>query len=82
MANLAKIKTPMQEAEPNIRNKNFSEVALGYTEEEAIQEANRCLNCKNKPCVLGCPVNVSIPQFIALIQQGKFQEAADKVKEM
>ena len=64
MPNMINTKTPMPEQEPNIRNKNFKEVALGYTEEMAINEAQRCLNCKNKPCVSGCPVNVRIPEFI------------------
>ena len=59
--NNSKIKTPMPSQDPNVRNSNFQEVALGYTEEMAVSEAERCLNCKNKPCVSGCPVNVRIP---------------------
>ena len=60
---------------PLVRNKNFKEVALGYDAETAIDEAKRCLNCKNQPCVAGCPVNVAIPEFIALVAEGKFEEA-------
>lgn len=68
-------KTPMPEQEPNIRNKNFEEVSTGYTEEMAINEAKRCLNCKTKPCVTGCPVNVRIPEFIAKVAEGDFVAA-------
>lgn len=68
-------KTPMPSQDPNVRNKNFKEVALGYTEEMAIGEAQRCLNCKNKPCVSGCPVNVRIPEFVAKVAEGDFAEA-------
>lgn len=68
-------KTPMPSQEPNIRNKNFDEVALGYTEEMAVGEAERCLNCKNKPCVNGCPVNVRIPEFIEKVAAREFEEA-------
>ena len=65
----------MPEQDPNVRNKNFLEVATGYTEEMAMEEASRCLNCKNKPCVSGCPVNVRIPEFVAKVAEGKFEEA-------
>lgn len=71
----------MPEQEPDIRNKNFSEVALGYTEEMAVREAKRCLECKNRPCMGGCPVNVKIPEFISLIAEGKFEEAYETIKE-
>lgn len=71
-ANMQPEKTRMAEQAPDIRNKNFEEVALGYTEEEAINEANRCLGCKNRPCVSGCPVGVPIPEFIAKIKEGDF----------
>ena len=81
MANMSLEKVKMPEQEPNIRNKNFKEVALGYTEEMAKEEAERCLNCKNKPCVNGCPVNVQIPDFISLIKEGDFQGAYDKISE-
>lgn len=75
MPNMCPTKTAMPEQDPNVRNKNFEEVALGYTEEMAINEATRCLNCKNKPCVNGCPVNVPIPDFIAHVAKGEFEEA-------
>ncbi|MBO5231972.1 MAG: NADPH-dependent glutamate synthase [Clostridia bacterium] len=61
--------------EPDVRNKNFYEVALGYTEEMAINEARRCLNCKNKPCVSKCPVGIDIPAFIAKVAEGDFEAA-------
>ncbi len=64
---------PVQD--PLVRNRNFQEVALGYSEEAAIDEAKRCLNCKNRPCVEGCPVRVHIPEFIAMVAEGKFEEA-------
>lgn len=60
---------------PEIRAKNFKEVALGYSEETAVAEAQRCLNCKNRPCVSGCPVNVHIPDFISKIKEGDFEGA-------
>ncbi|MEL4105753.1 NADPH-dependent glutamate synthase [Oscillospiraceae bacterium WX1] len=75
MANMDKKKTPIPEQEPQVRNKNFEEVALGYTEEMAKNEAARCLNCKNKPCVEGCPVNVRIPEFIGKISEGDYEAA-------
>ena len=68
-------KTEMPHLDPLVRNKNFEEVTLGYTEEMAMAEAKRCLHCKNKPCVSGCPVNVQIPDFIEKIAEGKFEEA-------
>ncbi len=60
---------------PEVRAHNFSEVALGYDQETAIAEANRCLNCKNRPCVAGCPVNIHIPEFIAKVKEGDFEAA-------
>ena len=75
MPNMSLNKVAMPEQEPTIRNKNFKEVSLGYTEEMAIEEATRCLNCKHKPCVQGCPVNVQIPDFIAKIAEGDFDGA-------
>ena len=75
MANMRLDKNPMPEQEPLVRNKNFEEVALGYTAEMAIDEAKRCLNCKNRPCVSGCPVNVRIPDFIAKVAEGDFDGA-------
>lgn len=65
----------MPTQEPEIRAKNFNEVSLGYTEELAVLEANRCLNCKNAPCVSGCPVNINIPQFISYIKERDFEKA-------
>ena len=59
----------MPTQEPQVRSHNFDEVALGYTEEIAIAEAQRCLNCKNQPCVNGCPVNINIPDFISKIKE-------------
>lgn len=81
MANMSLEKVRMPEQEADIRNKNFLEVALGYTEEMAIEEAVRCLNCKTKPCVAGCPVNVQIPEFIGLIADGNFEEAYLTIRE-
>lgn len=68
-------KHPMPCQKPLVRNRNFKEVALGYDENTAIEEAKRCLNCKHRPCVSGCPVNIAIPDFIALVAEGKFEEA-------
>ena len=68
-------KNPMPSQDPNVRNKNFLEVALGYTEEQALDEAARCLHCKNHPCVDGCPVNVRIPEFIAKIVERDYEGA-------
>ncbi|MFZ2537329.1 MAG: NADPH-dependent glutamate synthase [Oscillospiraceae bacterium] len=75
MPNMSPKKLPMPEQAPNIRNKNFLEVSLGYTEKMAIEEATRCLNCKNRPCVSGCPVNVYIPEFITAVSKGDFAKA-------
>lgn len=75
MPNMSLVKNKMPEQEPNVRNKNFKEVSLGYTEEQAIDEAQRCLNCKHKPCVSGCPVNINIPDFIQQVAEGNFEEA-------
>ena len=72
MPNMNTEKLKMPEQAPDIRNKNFKEVALGYTEEMAVEEAQRCLNCKNKPCISGCPVHVRIPEFIAEVAKGNF----------
>lgn len=68
-------KTPIQEQKPEVRNQNFDEVVLGYSPEEAIAEAKRCLQCRHKPCVKGCPVNVPIPEFIQAVSTGDFEEA-------
>ncbi len=68
-------RNPMPNQDPLVRNKNFKEVALGYDAETAVAEAKRCLNCKNKPCVSGCPVNIYIPEFIAYVAAGEFEKA-------
>ena len=81
MANMQMNKTPMPEQAPDIRNANFKEVALGYTMEQAINEAKRCLNCKNRPCVSGCPVGVRIPEFIAKVAEGDFEGAYAVIKQ-
>ena len=75
MPNMSPKKNPMPTQDPKERSCNFNEVALGYTKETAVDEAQRCLNCKNKPCVSGCPVNVRIPEFVAKVAEGKFEEA-------
>ncbi len=75
MADMRPQKQPMPELAPEIRNKNFEEVALGYTEEQAVAEANRCLQCKHQPCVGACPVQINIPAFIQKVQQREFEEA-------
>lgn len=74
-----KVEMPVQDA--NVRNKNFEEVALGYTAEQAMEEALRCLQCKHKPCVNGCPVNVQIPEFISKVAEGDFEQAFQIIKE-
>lgn len=73
-------KTPMPEQAPEVRNKNFSEVALGYTAEQAVAEADRCLQCRHQPCVQGCPVSVPIPRFIKKIKEGDFTGASEIIK--
>ncbi|PKM73836.1 MAG: glutamate synthase (NADPH), homotetrameric [Firmicutes bacterium HGW-Firmicutes-16] len=75
MADMSPNKNAMPEQEPQVRNKNFLEVSLGYNADLAKSEANRCLNCKNKPCISGCPVNVRIPEFITKCAEGEFEEA-------
>ena len=75
MANMSLQKNPMPSQDPNVRNKNFEEVALGYTEAQALDEAARCLNCKNRACMQGCPVMVHIPEFIAEVAKGDFEAA-------
>ena len=75
MPNMSLKKNEMPSQEPQVRNKNFLEVALGYTEEQALDEAQRCLHCKNKPCVSGCPVGINIPDFIEKVAQRDFEGA-------
>ena len=77
MANMSLKKVEIPQQEPNVRNKNFDEVTLGYTPEMAIEEASRCLNCKNPMCVGGCPVNLNIPAFIKCVSEGNFKQAYD-----
>ena len=81
MANMAPNKNPMPTQAPEVRAHNFDEVALGYSEETALDEALRCLNCKNHPCVTGCPVNIHIPEFIAKIQEGDFEGAYQVIQQ-
>ncbi|MBP0989934.1 MAG: NADPH-dependent glutamate synthase [Oscillospiraceae bacterium] len=74
-------KTPVEARDPQERIKDFKEVSFTYTPEQAMAEAKRCLNCKNSPCVAGCPVGVKIPEFIKLIAEGKFEDAYGKIVE-
>ncbi|MEA5047992.1 MAG: NADPH-dependent glutamate synthase [Eubacteriales bacterium] len=80
MPNMRLTKLPAREQAPDVRNKNFNEVSQGYDEAMAIDEAKRCLNCKHKPCVSGCPVNVRIPEFIQFVTEGKFMEAYEVIR--
>ncbi len=75
MANMTPNKNPMPVQGPAVRNGNFDEVALGYTEEQAVNEAERCLNCKHRPCVGGCPVAIDIPGFIMKVKGRDFKGA-------
>ena len=77
MANMSLTKNEMPTQNPDIRNKNFLEVSLGYTKEQAISEAKRCLNCKHKPCISGCPVQIDIPSFIEKVAEGDFEPGYD-----
>ena len=79
MANMSLEKIKMPEQAPDVRNKNFEEVTLGYTAEMAVEEATRCLNCKHKPCIAGCPVNVKIPAFIEQVAKGDFLKAYEVI---
>ena len=74
-------KVPVREQEPKVRAKNFDEVCLGYNKEEAIEEANRCLNCKNAQCIKGCPVAINIPAFIEQVKTGNVEEAYKVISE-
>ena len=75
MPNMSLKKNPMPSQDAKVRGRNFDEVALGYTEQMALDEAERCLNCKNMPCVSGCPVGIAIPNFIQRVKVGEFEEA-------
>ena len=79
--NMNPLKNPMPAQDPEIRNGNFEEVALGYTAEMAIDEAKRCIGCKNRPCVAACPVNIKIPEFIAKVAEGDFEGAYQIIAE-
>ena len=81
MANMSLKKNEMPQQNPDVRRTNFNEVALGYTAEQAIDEAKRCLQCKNRPCVGGCPVSVKIPEFIARVAEGDFEGAYKVITE-
>ena len=81
MPNMSLTKTPVAAQEPLVRNKNFQEVTLGYTLQEAMEEAQRCLHCKNRPCVEGCPVNIHIPEFIAKVAEGDFKAAYEIISD-
>ena len=74
-------KVPVREQDPKVRATNFEEVCLGYNQEEAQEEATRCLNCKNAQCVKGCPVSINIPKFISEVKEGKFKDAAATIAE-
>ncbi len=75
MPNMRQDKVPMSEQEPLVRNRNFEEVSQGYTKEQAMEEASRCLNCRHPPCIDGCPVGVPIPEFIQALSQGEIEES-------
>lgn len=81
MPNMSPKKNEMPSQAPEVRARNFDEVALGYTEEQAIDEAKRCLNCRNMPCVTGCPVRIHIPAFIAKVAEGDFEGAYRVISE-
>lgn len=81
MPNMSPKKNEMPSQAPEVRARNFDEVALGYTEEQAIDEAKRCLNCRNMPCVSGCPVRIHIPAFIAKVAEGDFEGAYRVISE-
>ena len=68
-------KVPVREQAPDVRNKNFDEVCLGYNKEEAMEEATRCLNCKNAKCIQGCPVSINIPAFIQQVKEGNIEDS-------
>ena len=81
MPNMSLTKVPVPEQDAKVRSRNFEEVCLGYTREQAMEEATRCLNCKNKPCVGGCPVNIHIPEFIAKVAEGDFKAAYEIISD-
>ena len=73
-------KVPVREQAPDVRNKNFEEVCLGYNMEEAQEEATRCINCKNAQCIKGCPVSINIPGFVHEVKEGNIEEAYKMVR--
>ena len=81
MPNMSPVKHPMPEQDPQVRSGNFQEVALGYTAEMAVEEAQRCLQCKKPLCVSGCPVNIHIPEFIAQVARGDFKAAYEIIRQ-
>ncbi|HCJ41828.1 MAG TPA: dihydropyrimidine dehydrogenase, partial [Ruminococcus sp.] len=80
MADMRQDKIPVAEQEPLVRAKNFDEVTLGYSIEKAVREARRCLNCKARPCMNGCPVGVRIPEFIEKVAEGDLESAYAIIK--
>ena len=74
-------KVPVREQAPEVRAKNFEEVCLGYNKEEAMEEASRCINCKNAKCVQGCPVSINIPAFIHEVKEGNMEAAYQVISE-
>ena len=74
-------KVPVSEQDPKVRATNFEEVCLGYTMDEAMEEASRCLNCKNAQCVKGCPVSINIPGFVAAVKDGDMAKAYEVISE-
>ena len=80
MAKLDLNRNEMPRQDPKVRAKNFNEVALGYSQEEALKEANRCIQCKKRNCTAGCPVNVDIPEFIKALREGDMPEAVKALK--
>lgn len=81
MINFKKVKNPMPEQDPQVRARNFEEVSSGYTPQQAVNEAMRCLKCRKKPCTKGCPVMVNIPAFVAKVAEGEFEEAYQIISE-
>src|SRR5699024_4836115 len=81
MPNMSLTKVPVPEQDAKVRSRNIEEVCRGYTKEQAMEEATRCLNCKNKPCVGGCPVNIHIPEFIAKVAEGDFKAAYEIISD-
>ena len=75
------VKVPVSEQDPKVRATNFEEVCLGYNKEEAMEEASRCLNCKNAQCIKGCPVSIQIPDFIAAVKDGDIEKAYEVISE-